>query len=258
MPRNARKNIYSNFFHIMIQGINKEYIFQKEKEIKTYLKFLTEKSKDKNLQIIAYCIMNNHAHFLIYTEEINEISKLMSQVNTQYAIYYNKLNNRSGYVFRNRYKAEEILTQTHLISCINYIHNNPVKAKMCNKKSEYKYSSYNEYKKEGNLLNINAISEILEKNSINIKDLIGETYENELYKFIEYKESVDKEKTKRTILKKFCNENNIKDVKDITKDKKHLKEISTIMYIEYNFTQKEIAEMLGVNRLKIHRILNEL
>ena len=256
MPRNARKNTYSKFFHIMIQGLNKEYIFKEEKEIKTYLKILTEKSKNKNLQIIAYCIMNNHAHFLIYTEEIKEISKLMSQVNTKYAIYYNKSNSRCGYVFRNRYKAEEILTETHFISCINYIHNNPVKAKICNKKSEYKYSSYNEYLNKNNLLDINAISEILEKNNINIKDLIGKSDMNQNYKFIEYREYEDKAEIKKFILEKFCREKGIKNIKDIVNEKNYLKEISTLLYVEYNFTQKEIAEMLCLNRLKIHRILN--
>ena len=39
------------------------------------------------------------------------------------------------------------MSQNHLDNCIRYIHNNPVEANICSKPSEYKYSSYNSYKK---------------------------------------------------------------------------------------------------------------
>jgi len=52
MPRYARKNISSKFIHLMIQGINKEYIFKDEFEIKMYLKYVREEIKDTDLKII--------------------------------------------------------------------------------------------------------------------------------------------------------------------------------------------------------------
>lgn len=255
MPRNARKDVFSKFFHIMVQGINKEYIFKEETEIKTFLKYLKERAQESNLQIISYCIMNNHAHILIHTNNIEEISKLMSRVNTKYAMFYNKKHNRCGVVFRNRYKSEQILTYSHLMSCINYIHNNPVKAKMCNKKSEYKYSSYNEYKKESILLNIKEIEKILNTYGITIEQILAEKFET--YNFIETTNMEDKEEIKRNILQNFLEKHNINSLNDILCNKKYLKELINIMYIEYNFTQKEIAEIFGVNRLKIHRLIHE-
>lgn len=256
MPRNARNNVNSNFFHVIIQGLNKEYIFQNELEIETYLKYMREKIINKHLQIIAYCIMNNHAHCLIYTRDTNEISKLMSQVNTKYAIFYNRINNRCGFVFRNRYKSEEILTYSHLVSCIHYIHNNPVKAKMCKSKNEYKYSSYNEYSKESKLVNIEDISKLLKQYDTNIEEILKANVEP--YKFIENIDFEDKESMKKIVLKEFCVRNDLNSIEEIINNKKCLRELASIMYIEYNFTQKEIADLLGVNRLKIHRILNEL
>ena len=256
MPRNARKEIYSEIFHIMIQGINKEYIFKNDTEINTYLKYLKERLNDRNLKIIAYCIMNNHAHFLIHTNDIMEISKLMSQVNTKYAIFYNKINNRCGFVFRNRYKSEQILTYSHLISCIEYIHNNPVKAGICDKKEDYQYSSYNNYKNNDKILNTYTLFDILKNYNINLEDVFKERYK--LYKFIDDIENQDKDQLKKTILEEFLKKNNIKNVDEVKNNYSYLKQFSTIMCIEYNFTQKEIAEFLGLNRLKIHRILHEL
>ena len=257
MPRNARKDNYSEFFHVMVQGINKEYIFKEEIEIKVYLKYLKENLKNVNLQIIAYCIMNNHAHFLIYTQDVIEISKLMSKLNTKYAIFYNKKHDRCGYVFRNRYRSEEILTYAHLISCINYIHNNPVKAKICISQSNYKFSSYNEYKKNKNIIiDINSVKEIFDNCGVTINDILDKKYE--LHRFMEYNQCYDREDAKQEIFKEFCKSNKISNVEELINNKEDLKKLSTIMYIEHNFTQKEIAELLGINRLKIHRILHEL
>lgn len=254
IPRIARNCLDTSFFHVMVQGINKEYIFKNNRYIKRYLQLMKEKLNREELEMIAYCIMNNHAHFLIYTEDIKEISKLMSQINTKYAMFYNKSHNRCGIVFRNRYRSEQIVSYSHLISCANYIHNNPVKARMCLKKADYKYSSYNEYIDKSNLLNKDAIYDIFRTYDVHIEDILKGKYES--YNFIEYIDKNNKEKNKENVLEEFLEKNDIKKIEDIINSKEQLKRLSYILHVENHFTQKEIAEVLGVNRLKIHRILN--
>lgn len=145
MPRIARKYLKSNFFHVIVQGIKKEYIFYNNRYIEKYISLLKEKSSTYSTKIIAYCIMNNHAHILFYSKNIEELSSLMRSINTSYALFYNRLENRVGYVFRNRFVSEPILDEFHLNNCISYIHNNPVKAKIVNSPSQYIYSSYIDY-----------------------------------------------------------------------------------------------------------------
>lgn len=145
MARISRKCYESCFYHIMVQGINKEYIFKKNENKEKYLSLLNKISLKKEIKIIAYCIMGNHAHILVYTTEINNLSKFMASVNTSYAKYYNCVMNRCGYVYRDRYRCENIMTQNHLDNCIRYIHNNPVEANICDSPSDYIYSSYNLY-----------------------------------------------------------------------------------------------------------------
>lgn len=107
---------------------------------------MTNACKEFNIKVIAYCIMDNHAHFLINVEKIEKLSKLMHKINSVYARYYNYMKNgRKGYVFRDRYLSEPITSKRYLIQCIKYIHMNPVKAKIVLKCEEYKYSSYNIY-----------------------------------------------------------------------------------------------------------------
>lgn len=145
MPRISRKCYSTSFFHVIVQGLNKEYIFKNDRYIKMYLNSLKKYKKDVEIEIIAYCIMSNHAHLILYTEKIDEMSKFMKKLNTQYAKYYNYMEERVGYVFRDRYLSEAIKDEKYLINCINYVHRNPVKAKIVEKCEDYKFSSYKSY-----------------------------------------------------------------------------------------------------------------
>ena len=113
MPRFPRSYIQTTFFHVITQGINKDYIFEYKEDIKHYIKIMYELEKKQDVKLIAYCIMNNHAHMLIKTKKIVELSKYMHRLNTRYAIYYNKKYSRVGYIFRDRYKSEGIYSEEH-------------------------------------------------------------------------------------------------------------------------------------------------
>ena len=145
MPRLARKNIQSPYCHVIVQGINREHIFKEDYLKDTYKNILKKYLKEIEVKILSYCIIDNHAHFLIYSDKTEYMTKLMRKVNTSYAMLYNSLNNRIGYVFRDRYFTQMISSEEQLYNCIVYIHNNPVKAKIVSKMNEYKYSSYREY-----------------------------------------------------------------------------------------------------------------
>lgn len=145
MSRLARKNLNTPYLHIMVQGINKEFIFPDNKCIETYLRLLNIYKRKYSITILAYCIMNNHAHILVYTKQIDALGKFMHNVNLVYSQFYNKQKNRCGVVFRNKYQSQPIYDIKHLFTCIKYIHMNPVKAAIVKRCEDYTYSSYNHY-----------------------------------------------------------------------------------------------------------------
>ena len=135
MPRIARKNLDCSYLHIIVQGINKEYIFNEESLKCLYKSILKKYLLESNICILAYCIMDNHIHILMHSNDIKEISKLMHKTNTSYAKAYNKYKKRVGYVFRDRFYSQMILSEQQLYNCIVYIHNNPVKANIVSQPS---------------------------------------------------------------------------------------------------------------------------
>ncbi len=226
MPRLPRSYIKTSFFHVITQGINKSYIFEKAEDIKYYIKIMYHLTKEQKIKIVGYCIMNNHAHMLIKAEEIKELSKYMQRLNTKYGKYYNKKYSRVGYVFRDRYRAEGIYTEKYLYNCLKYIYNNPVKAGICKKAEDYPYSNYKRIDKEL----------------------------NENYTFIDVDDN--DEDIGEKIIKNFLKENEIELV-DLKRNKRKLKELIIILNKQYNISLRNIAKKVHMGRETIRRLYNE-
>ncbi len=203
--RKPRYYYETYFYHIMVQGDEKKHIFKSYRNKEKYLYYLMHNSFRNDVEIIAYCLMDNHVHILLYCPKIDRISKMMSQCNTSFGIYYSRRRQNVGHVFRDRFKSESIYTKEHLINCIKYIHNNPVKAHICNKPVKYYFSSYrtfssmNCYLKEIMDLSDEDIKSILEDSST-ITSFLEDEYSKEdkdlaleeLKKEIIYNENDDK------------------------------------------------------------------
>ncbi|MCL2630974.1 MAG: transposase [Firmicutes bacterium] len=150
MARVSREAVFSasDYFHVLVQGIDREYIFSSEADKFSYLGYLNEKKTKHNISILAYCVMGNHAHLLLYATQKENISKFIKDVNVTYALSYNRKRGRVGYVFRDRFRAEAIDSDRYLLTCIAYIHQNPVKAGMVMREDDYSFSSAKTYKSQ--------------------------------------------------------------------------------------------------------------
>lgn len=252
MPRIARRHSQSQFKHIIVQGINKEYIFKKNEYIERYKRIILEKLKNSNITILAYCIMNNHAHFLIHSEKSEYISKYMQRINTTYSQFYNRLNKRIGYVFRDRFYSQDILTQKQLFNCLKYIHNNPVKANICNSMKDYRYSSYNEFLGKKKIINNESIELLFgaideyEKNFNIIHE--GNEFNDD---FIDIKE---KEISEFIIeIEKKYN----KKINQLRREKDTLSNVIKEARRQTNVTLEELAKRLGMSKSTVGKYSKE-
>lgn len=240
MPRISRTVLNGKFFHVIVQGINKEYIFQDDKNKEKYKQLLIRGTKENEIKIVAYCIMDNHAHILIYLRNIENLSKCMQKINTIYAMYYNKKNNRVGVVYRNRFYTKPINDLGHLYLCMAYIHKNPVKAGIVEDPSNYKYSSYSDYISGNEGIITNDTSKLIFSNNTNYKEIFLKIHktnidanEFELEDENDYNEIINRYRQQ-----KLSNE-----------------EIIINLYKIYNLSSRKIAELLEVTRYKVRKII---
>ena len=147
MPRTARKPSATGVYHAMQRGINKEVIFKTSSDYNKYLHVLSDVKDKTGFRLYAYCIMNNHVHFLIKTGD-ETLGEIFKRIGCRFVPWYNRKYDRVGHLFQNRYKSEPVETDSYFKAVIRYIIQNPLKAGLENAPGKYQWSSYNDFLKQ--------------------------------------------------------------------------------------------------------------
>lgn len=193
--------------------------------------------------------MPNHVHLLVHSYDVNMISKFMHKLNSIYGMYYNNSKQRVGYVFRDRFKMEEITDLKYLTNCIIYIHNNPVKAGFCALPVQYKFSSYKEFIHLPKLVDKNLINKTI--GTITYQELENSIYDN----VIEFEDiDISPEKRAQEIITTFEKKHN-KSISDILTNYNTKKELLIHLHIKNKISYRCIEKVLPIKRRLIPKYL---
>jgi len=260
MPRIRREKSKSGYYHIMLRGNEKKAIFLKEEDMLRFLEITFKVRDEHHFYLIAYCLMDNHLHLMI-KEDREDIAGLMKRITVSYVKYFNNKYNRVGHLFQDRFKSESVNDENYALALSRYIHLNPVKAGLVAKPDDYRWSSYRGY------LNSRAL------------------FADELYTDVILGMFSDNLQRARELYVEFMGKSNDIDFMDLDDDKEadkteFVKEVlnrmilerglsSDILYSEIpaeilaeykkatKLSLRKIAEITGINKDKLSRILRE-
>ncbi len=101
MARQARELSDSGFMHVIVRGIGRQLLFEEEENYAFYLDSLERYSRDLQVKVCAYCLMENHVHLLLY-DTGKQIPTLVKKLGVRYSWYFNKKYERTGHLFQDR------------------------------------------------------------------------------------------------------------------------------------------------------------
>jgi len=91
--------------------------------------------------LFSWVVMPNHSHSLLTRFDDWELAQLMHSHKSYTAHEANKLLNRTGQFWMDEYFDRYIRDAEHFRNTVRYIENNPVKAGLCSKPSDWPFSS---------------------------------------------------------------------------------------------------------------------
>lgn len=178
----------SNLYHIYNRGNNKQPIFFNRDN---YLYFLIKVKKylAPNCDILAWCLMPNHFHFLIHANtetekiiketplKINALTEGIRLLLSSYTQGINKQNNRSGNLFqqKTKFKCVSDGDTNYGYTVFSYTHQNPFKATLVTKMEDWEFSSFVDYAglRNGKLCNVELAMLLL---NLNMDSFLEDSY----------------------------------------------------------------------------------
>ena len=141
MARPLRIEFEGACYHVMARGNAHQEIFIDDADRGAFIDNLGRVAQRFDWRVWAWCLMDNHYHLLIETLRPT-LSQGMREVNGVYTQAFNRRHGRVGHVLQGRYKAILVDRDSYLMELGRYIVLNPVRAGMCERAEEFRWSSY--------------------------------------------------------------------------------------------------------------------
>ncbi len=251
MPRRPRID-FAGFHHVVNRGVARGKVYKTADDKKKFLEVLCKACNIYKVNVHDYCLMDNHYHLLIESTQEN-LSLFMRQINSNYAIYFNKKYRRAGHLWQGRYKSWYIINEDYLYMLFRYIEHNPIKAKMTQTVGEYPFTLL--------ATQLNRASEVIlcARHSKLIKELheegVQELLETPLSKK-ELKELENEQKKKITQNEHEFKQEKEKSLQEHFRDTQELPKRNSAMLNALNdgYKQAEVARYLHISPAAVSKV----
>ena len=141
MARPLRIEFPGAVYHVTARGDRREPIFVDDRDRHALLDVVGNALGRFDAEMLAYCFMGNHYHFVLHTRQAN-LSLLMRQINGVYTQAFNRRHKKVGHLFQGRFKAILVDRDAYLLEVCRYVELNPVAARIVRKPQAWPWSSY--------------------------------------------------------------------------------------------------------------------
>jgi REP element-mobilizing transposase RayT len=141
MGRRARVQERNGIYHVFARGNRDSALFLHGGDRRLFLAIVGLIVAEHEWDLHSFCLLTTHYH-LLFTTPRGDLAAGMHRINSRYAHWFNDEHLETGHVFRSRYGSVPVRTDEHLRWLYHYIAYNPVKAGMCARPEDWRWSSY--------------------------------------------------------------------------------------------------------------------
>jgi len=141
MPRGARDSLGGYCYHVLNRGNARRIVFRKENDYAAFARLLGEAGERIDVRLLAFCLMPNHFHLLLWPRQDGDLSRYMMWLTTAHVRRYHQHYHSSGHVWQGRFRSFPIQEDDHLLSVHRYVERNPLRADLVARAQDWRWSS---------------------------------------------------------------------------------------------------------------------
>ena len=143
MPRRLRCNTGGYVYHALNRAVGRATLFHKEGDYAAFEKTLREAKDWQPIRLLAYVLMPNHWHLVlwpVHDGDLSEFMRWLTVTHTQrYHAHYHT--EGTGPVYQGRFKSFPIQEDEHLLTVLRYAERNPLRAELVRRAEDWRWSS---------------------------------------------------------------------------------------------------------------------
>ncbi|MDH3374183.1 MAG: transposase [Gammaproteobacteria bacterium] len=141
MPRTARASKGGICYHVINRGNARCTVYHNSCDYDSFTRLMIKACSRMPMRILAYCLMPNHFHLVLWPYGDGDMSRWMHWLLTSHVRRYHRLHGTSGRIWQGRFKAFPIQQDRHLLTVMRYVERNPVRANLVESAIDWHWSS---------------------------------------------------------------------------------------------------------------------
>lgn len=150
MPRIRRSAPDGTAHHVLNRGNNRRQVFHKRGDYQAFLRFMREAQERIPMRILAYCLMPNHFHLVVWPETMVSLSAYMHRLMNAHVRNYHQHYGTCGHghIWQGRFKNFPIQHDVHLLRVLRYVEANPLRADLVRRAEDWSWGSLSSPREE--------------------------------------------------------------------------------------------------------------
>lgn len=141
MPRTARASRGDVCYHVMNRGNARADVFHDPADYQTFLELTRRACLRLPMRVLAYCLMPNHFHFVLWPRADGDLGSWMHWLLTAHVHRHRLRHDTVGRIWQGRFKAFPIQRDEHLLTVLRYVERNPIRAGLVPRALDWPWTS---------------------------------------------------------------------------------------------------------------------
>ncbi|MDO8492699.1 MAG: transposase [bacterium] len=143
MGRALRTDVGGYVYHVLNRANARTTLFEKQSDYFLFEKILEEAKERIDMRILAYSIMPNHWHLVLYPKKDGDLSKFVNWLTLTHTQRWHSIHDTVGYghLYQGRYKSFLCETDGHFLQLVRYVERNPLRANLVRQAEDWQWGS---------------------------------------------------------------------------------------------------------------------
>jgi putative transposase len=143
MGRALRADAGGLAYHILNRANARLPLFDKPGDYDAFEHVLAEAHQRYGTRLLAYCVMPNHWHLVLWPKKDRELSRFVGWLTLTHTQRWHAHRHSagSGHLYQGRFKSFPVQEDDHLLTVLRYVERNPLRASLVGRAEQWRWGS---------------------------------------------------------------------------------------------------------------------